>query len=184
MATTRLTNSIRKEILDSIILHSKYSAKERKKLDTKLFQTGDKVYNFLYGSIQKDLEAIPKGFLHKDNHLQVQTDDGFMRIYFSESKAVPLGFGICADYMNKKTPKLIKEYIAIQKEIQEFKKAANAAKGEIQVILDSASTLKRLLEIWPPVKDFIPVHIINPTIGINLPAVITTELADKIDLKL
>ena len=47
----------------------------------------------------------------------MQTNDGFMRIYFSEAKVVPLGFGICADYMNKKTPKLIKEYVAVQKEM-------------------------------------------------------------------
>lgn len=185
MAAIRLTNPMRKNILDNIIKHSKYSEDEKKKLRDDLAIQGDKVHAVLYKKEMVSLSKVAdKRFLELSDGIRGQIDNNVFIIRFTEPLPTRKGCGFDFAYLTlKSTPKVIKDYLKLDAIEDTFIKESHKAVGKITSILFSVNTVSKLIEVWPDVEEFIPVHISNPNSGINLPALPTGGLAGSLDLK-
>lgn len=56
-------------------------------------------------------------------------------------------------------------------------------KSEVNDILHAVNTTKQLVEAWPEIEQFIPAYLVDPSKAINLPAIPTSRLNEKLGIK-
>lgn len=170
MSSTRLTNELRNRIIKAVLEHR--FGPDEAALEKAKARLAQLVYDSLYSADeQKAMAALPEGWLPR------QMNDGvyLAGLYVSITFAKPLLYTWKHYSESPKFPadhptsRLFEDINTRKSKLREAKDAASA---KVNGILSSASTAKKLLELWPEVEPFIP----PDTAPVYLPAVPRAEV--------
>lgn len=152
---TRLTNSIKEEILEEA-LNFKFS-KEEAEIEKKRKELANDVYNDIYSKkTQEIMTGIPKGYLPTDVDCYVQFCNEYTRVFWGDRRLI--AYKHCntnAVKVYNETHKLTLKFLAIKEEYRDWRHRRSNARLSISTILNSVSTVKKLIEVWPEGKRFI-----------------------------
>lgn len=172
--SVRLTEFIRKQILEAVLKHA-FDVPE-KELKEGQHALGDAVYKDVYpAKVREQMAALPEGFLPTEGHIRVQFDGsgsrGFTAVYFGEERR------IAKDHDRYSAAKVYPAKHAFSAHFDKLKRAEenlkglkDTAKASAKSVLESVTTVKRLIEVWPEVEQFArPYAEEAPTRAIALP---------------
>ena len=145
----RLTNQLKREILSAIM--AKSFNNRRKQLKAERTELADRIWEDKYGRYRDAIALIPKDLLksRKDFRVHVQGMDMELLV-MSEERVLPP-----PDWSSPPLIEISPKSSAaktLQKIVQredELKEEERALRTEIQGILNSVTTIKRLHEVWP-----------------------------------
>lgn len=173
---SRLTKQLREKMLETVLDHaftSKQQAANRAKV-----AAGEKIYTDIYGTHLIAMESLPKGFLPRTSSIYIAISGQKHKVEFSESRLIGRGH---SEHYNSGA----KLYVGDEPVAQEFMKAVEAVsdiksqreqmRREVNAVLESVQTFKKLWEVWPECKSLLEKFEQKPTIAI-LPAVQVNKL--------
>jgi hypothetical protein len=198
----RINATIRDEIIDSLL--AKKFAKDRLAIE-RLKEEGEKLakktdalaYEACFSPAQiKRLNDAPDGWFPTTERasLRIEKSEGNyhdVRVEFGEKKRVPAknhphqGGAFCA--VIDADHSYVKHYEAWRdkcKELADARKALDeaehAAEQKALTIINSVTTVDKLVEIWPPIKDYLPENVSGENGG--LPAEMIDEISKEFGL--
>ncbi|SUA63435.1 Uncharacterised protein [Oligella urethralis] len=159
----RLNKTIRQEIVQTALI--KAFSKRKEELKQNLIKFADELYDFTYGETVSKFKNAPPEWLYYNNTARIDAP-GFSYkttektlnydLYLTVPKAFPIHF----DYGNK--IKLTPEHPLFDKSQElvhthmDLWAEEEALEAKLNSIVNSVSTLKQLLEIWPECANILP----------------------------
>lgn len=150
----RLSNYIREQVLNAVLKHA-FEARE-KALEAEKFALGDAVYNDIYPEpLRKQMAALPDGFLPTDGDVKVQFEgQRFTHVYFGERRRIAKSHEYNAARVYDAKHPLTARYDAWKKAQDDLDAEKSKAKSSAEAVLNSVTTVKKLIEVWPEVEQF------------------------------
>lgn len=194
---TKLTTYIRENLAKDLLKHRFGDAAASLVADRAAFAL--KVYNDLYSEAErKKMAALPDGWLGKDSDITVQFGDGsgYGKLEFSGSvygdvhavlkTPVDTVYRLvihqhlrgCAKAYER-NHEFAAEYDALRERQKDLSTQISQARRQTEAALTKATTLKRLVDIWPEIEPFVEKYVDKPK---PLPALPTNELNALLDL--
>lgn len=165
---SRLTKDLR-ERMARCVLNNAFGVKE-KEADQNLRLAGDKIYDDIYGAHQKAMKSLPKEWLNTSHYIKIAIAGQTHDVYFSEYRLIG------HEHYWKK-PKLYVgdeqvciDFIKALDITGDMKKQRKAMECEVNAILFSVQTFKKLWEVWPASKSLLEKFVSKPTASM-LPAI-------------
>jgi len=170
--STKLTNWMREAIVKAVVQHR--FAEPAMAIVARRAALAAKVYDDLYSAAdQKKMAALPAGWLPEDDDLYAQFGvGGYERLAFSGAAygsagkvlAEPLTTSVrrfasihtrgrCVKSYDGSHP-LAVEYEGINGDQKELESQIDAATRQATAAVGSASTIKRLIDLWPEIAPF------------------------------
>lgn len=198
--STRLTNTIRERIANAVLRHRFSEPVEVLIADRAAF--AEEVYNDVYRKADREkMAALPKGWLPETNSINVQFgDDGRSYESLNFSGLVYGGVGGMRKPDDKREVigrraysnrahgcvkvydadhRLAKKNADLHQRYIDLKTSFEAAKQQVEAALSSASTINKLVEIWPEVEPFARSF---DDVPVKVPAIPTAKLNEILDL--
>lgn len=167
---SRLTKTLRESMLKAVLDHA-FNEKQAA-ANSVLVQCGEAIYQDIYGPYQDAMNSLPKNWLHTTSQITVAIAGQRHEVKISEQRPV----GDNQRYWNE----YAKLYVGDEQIVLNYQKAAdviealkshrNAMKREVDAILNSVHTFKKLWEIWPESKCILEKFETKPTVAL-LPAI-------------
>ena len=165
---SRLTKDLR-ERMARCVLNNAFGVKE-KEAEQALRLAGDKIHADIYGAHLKAMQSLPKDWLPMGWYVRVAIAGQNHEVYFSEKR-------ITGDDHHYHRPKLYVgdehvclEYLQAIDVRDGVKKQRQAMEREVNAILFSVQTFKKLWEVWPASKSLLEKFVSKPTVAM-LPAI-------------
>lgn len=168
--TVRLNKFIRDQILDLMLTHA-FGARE-KELDKEKYALGNAIYEDVYPEeTRKLMESLPGGFLASVGSLKIQFDGrNFTHVHFGEKRRVAYHHQYNAAKAYDGKHPLSKRLTAYQKAKDQLSSERANAKVDARAVLDSVTTVKKLMEVWPECAEFArPFAAESPSRAVALP---------------
>ena len=184
MKSVRLNCDLREQIISSVMVKWKEENKAPYDYDDIHNDTALKIWNSLFGKI--DFSTIPTKFLTKGKHIRVSVNKKVYNFILKKDKILTSKQTRWEDPILKnyvKIPSSILEYETKMKELNQFQNDQEEFRQEISAVINSVNTTKQLQEIWPEVLKFVPAHLINPSVGITLPAIKTDKINKSLGIE-
>lgn len=150
----RLTNFIREQILNALLKHSfearENDLKERKQAFAK------EIYNDIYPpKVRAAMAALPAGFLPTDKYLRVAFEGGsYTRVCFGERLPIAKAHEYNAAKVYPPEHPFTARFIALDREEKDLEREKDEAKNNAKAVLESVTTVKKLIDVWPEVETF------------------------------
>lgn len=188
MATVRLSNYIKDTIIKDTIIKRllKHGFDEREKaLRVEENSLGDAVYKDVYSlEIRRLMDDMPRGFLLEKDVLRVSFEgNGFCYITFGEYRRISKSHECNAAKVYDSKHPLSKRYYDFEKRKSALKDEKQTARSNARAVLDSVSTLKKLIEVWPEVGPYVEDFEPSATGKAMLPALSLKNLNEALGLK-
>lgn len=152
MASTKLTNSMRDAIVQRVLDHA-FGDRERALKETE-HRLAAKAYDRLHPKkIREAMAALPRDYLPMDDSIIVSVSGCRHRLRLPEHRPAPSGYDarrlslMSDDKLSIEITKFASDHEALENERREAEKNARA-------VLDSVTTLARLVQVWPEVEVF------------------------------
>lgn len=198
--STRLTNTSRERIAHAVLTHRFQEPVEALIADRAAF--AEEVYNDVYRKADREkMAALPKGWLPETNAINVQfgeTGRSYESLQFTgaiyggvattrkpddkrekiERRAFSNRVHGCTKVYDA-NHRLAKKYADLDMRFTDLKTAFEAAKRQVELAIASASTINRLVEMWPEVEPFARSFDNQP---LKVPALQTAKLNEILDL--
>lgn len=191
---TRLTNTIRQKIVANAVEKATIVQNEEIKalenaFSTELikFATGDKIEELtkIEKQFTKFISAIPEDFLgredcdhiNKDSVVQLNIAGKAVNWEFENKVIFPYNNGYNRYVILADNP-LSDMFDNIHNKKQKRKEIKETVRVNVWAVLNSVTTVKKLLEVWPESAELIPSEIEKP--AINLPTVQIADLNNMI----
>jgi len=165
---SRLTNDLRKRMA-RCVLDNAFAA-QQKEFDQNLRLAGDKIYDDIYGAHQKAMKSLPEEWLNTSNYIRIAIAGQTHDVFFTDSRLI--GY---EHYWKK--PKLYVgdeqvciDFLKALDVAEDMKKQRKAMEREVNAILYSVQTFKKLWEVWPASKSLLEKYVSKPAVGM-LPAI-------------
>lgn len=155
MTSVRLNLQIRDKILQRMLEHA--FGKRDKKLAADKTALGNEVYSDLYPTyIRKRMAALPEGYLPESRsqavafagQVTVVLWNGLRRVAEARSSYHPAKAYDAVHVFTKR-------FFSLERESSRLKEERAKAESAARAALNSCSTVKKLLEIWPEAKPFV-----------------------------
>jgi len=172
MASKRLTNDLRICITKAVLNH-RFGAEE-KALDAAMEALGDLIYETLYpeaGAARKRLDTALDGEYAYCTGIDCNLAGDYRTVPMSKQR--PVQHKHCrgrAKFAAGEAPVI--QFRDIQTRRSKLREAENEARAKVNGVLSGATTVKKLLEIWPEVEPFVP----PAAAPVNLPAIPRVEV--------
>ncbi|QVJ12920.1 hypothetical protein [Pseudomonas phage PSA20] len=166
----RLSNYIREQVRDAILAHS-FSDRE-KALDAREKELALEFYNDLYPeAIRAHMYALPNGFLEVRSSIRVQVvGESYHSLDLPEKKRVADCWSHNPGKVYEADHPLGEKLRTYLKDRAQFKREREEAKTGAWAVLESVTTVKKLIEVWPEVEQFArPFAVESPSRAIALP---------------
>ncbi len=165
---SRLTNDLR-ERMARCVLNNAFEAKE-KEADLNLRLAGNKIYEDIYGAHLKAMQSLPEDWLKTSYYIKIAIAGQIHDVYFTDSRLIGH-----EHYWQKPKLYIGDEQICIDflKALDiagDIKKQRKAMEREVNAILHSVQTFKKLWEAWPASKSLLEKFVSKPTVAM-LPAI-------------
>jgi Nucleotide modification associated domain 5 len=198
MSTIRITATIRDHIVSGMLRH-RFSADQlkideaRAALDDLKSRRKASAYGLIYSEKEREELARRRSWFKCVSKVKVMIEDEDVTEFeFPEAMPVPYDHG--KDY-SASVAKIVKpdcEYLTLRAEEKVMKSEVDDAQRELDreqsalrtraiAVIESVTTVKRLLEVWPEVQDFLPEENAGPQGGV--PAVLVADLNSAFNLK-
>lgn len=175
MASARLTNPIRDSLMNSLL---KRAFKKRgTDLIKRCADFADRLYKDAMGKDLAQIEALPDGWLQSDDDIKVQLGAEIKQVHFVGSLAnwglpdifrnagvveitdkkwrrFPSKFKGAVVKQYPGTHALVEEFQKLDNEWNELKAEMEKAKKVAMAAMNSVSTVKKLIDVWPEVEEF------------------------------
>lgn len=185
----RLTNEIR-NIIISKAMSVAFDAREKAQAKA-ITILADAVYQHEYGAIEKIANKLPGDWCDDDHHVYIEAagfhwrGDRDGKVYnglkMSKSRRVPR-------YQSNKPIKiggahpLNDQAQAVAEEHAALLRDREAMRTKLRAVVYSATTLPKLLEVWPECQKFVPTDL-KPAARALVPVELVTELNSALGLK-
>lgn len=183
MKSIRLNTSIRYNIISAMM--KKWEETNPCPYDTGAM--GNKIaldiWNSNFGKLP--IKKIPELFFKHSYGVKVQVGETVKTFTLAESKPVPWisnSNTAIIEIFDQPTPAMIKLADARQK-VSEWNQEKSSFREEITLIIEGFNTTKQLVETWPEAEQYLPPFAADPSKGINLPALVTSRLNEKLGIK-
>lgn len=187
MASVKLNNTLRDEIVNNATADA--FAAEGKQLQDDILLFSNKVYgqHITPESVEKLAKKLPDGYGLYISFIGVrflQTNETYapvksMGLTFDQPRLVQEsmrygGFGIVdADLFN--------EAIEFDKRKAAIAEAVDDLRTQVRGVVNSVTTVEKLLLAWPESKQFIPSYAFNSAAKTNLPAIVIEGLNNELE---
>ena len=165
---SRLTKDLR-ERMARCVLNNAFEVKQ-KEADKNLRLIGDKIYADIYGAHLKSMQSLPKDWLMVSWYIRTAIAGQNHEVYFSESRIIGLNHHSCRPKLYVGDEPICIEYLKAIDVRDEVNKQRKAMEREVNAILHSVQTFKKLWEVWPASKSLLEKFVSKPTVGM-LPAI-------------
>lgn len=169
-------------MLETVLDHA-FTSKQQA-ANRELISAGEKVYTDIYGAHLIAMESLPKGFMDRGRHVYIAIGGQKYCVELSQQKNI----GYNHDSRHGNCAKL---YVGDEPVAQKFMKAAEVVRDikaqrdqmhrEVNAVLESVHTFKKLWEVWPECKSLLEKFEDKPAIAI-LPAVQVDRLNSALGL--
>jgi len=185
MASKRLTDTMRQRAIWNVLnttFNDRIEALRARETDL-----GDRVYRRFMGDHEAAMYSLPAGyFLEREStHIEIAKSDDRdatqrFRLAFSKSRRVPATFfDNWVQYTLKKDDPLVPLLLSLDRDKSELAKEKDALEQKITPVLNSVTTVPKLLEVWPEAKDYLPPEAFETNTA-GVPAVLVSELNQAI----
>ena len=184
MKSVRLNCDLREQVISNVMLKWQEENKAPYDYDDIHNDTALKIWDNLFGKI--DFSNIQPKFLTKGKYINVSVNKKVYAFTLKKSKILTSKQTRWEDPILKnysKMPPCILEFETKMKELNQFLNDKEEFRQEISAVINSVNTTKQLQEIWPEVLKFVPAHLINPSVGITLPAIKTDKLNKSLGIE-
>jgi hypothetical protein len=133
-----------------------------------------------YGAWSFHIDQVPKGLIssasfkvgveNEPNLIKALTDPKF--------PGKPSGVDILLTREEHDT--MFADFLELDSLREKFRYDAKKFEKEVVQVLESVTTSRQLLEVWPTVEGYIPEHLYNPDKRFNLPAIRVEDLDAKL----
>lgn len=178
-----LRNKIETNVMKSVYGERRLALENRKK------SLGDALYRKVIGEHEQTMMAMPDGYFMKSSECCItvkQKKHGETRhwLSFSVERLLPatvrlFGTPLATIDLAETNDGFAREFSAIENEEEALRNAESELKQSLRPVLESVASVKKLLEVWPEAKDFLPEDAVAETRH-NLPAVVVDDLNRKI----
>ena len=178
----RLTKTMRHQIISNLIKHGFKERREVLENAERIF--ADTVYNDLYSDdVKAKMEAMPKGFLPSKNYLYCTFGDQFGKVSFGKERIIAYKHHCGnAAKVYESNSLIAQRFFRLSDHWDTLIKEEAQAESTTQGILESVSTVEKLLEAWPECRPFVegiapvpkplppalPIPEINAMLGLKL----------------
>lgn len=166
----RLSNYIREQVRDAILAHS-FSDRE-KALDAREKELALEFYNDLYPeAVRTHMYALPNGFLEVRSTIRVQVvGESYHSLDLPEKKRVADCWASNPGKVYEADHPLGEKLRTYLKDRAQFKREREEAKTGAWAVLESVTTVNKLIQVWPEVEQFArPFAVESPSRAIALP---------------
>lgn len=178
MASIRLTNTMRERILRDIMIYR--FDEEEKKLQADEYALGQEIYRHCLG--KKGLELInslPPGWVPTTNNISVRFAGSYTHLNTGENLRCPAENKHRCWEVFDAGHKYTEQFNDFRNREKDLKERKEAVRVQIKAALESATTAKRLKELWPEIASFIECHAKEPA---ALPMPILNKLNKELNL--
>lgn len=180
MATVKLTKAMRNEIIFSITAEG--IVQRIKDCEVELRKAGTAVIKSVLKEYWDTMYSLPEGFFSIDTSFYLEREE-----ILTESIRCPacykfgniIGFSILTATDEQKAA--IDNYRIMRKKYNDLRREKGHIEIEANSILNSVSTVKQLLEVWPEVEKYLP-YTAKSVDNRSLPMVQVRQLNDKLEL--
>lgn len=162
MEHIRLTNYMRDRIMESL-LYKRFDG-EKKQLVKDQAEFAVRLYQVLFPE-WKRMASLPRGWMPESRYFNVRIRGERHRLELKADFRFP-----CDDReRNLQDEALINEFKLLNERVVKHDDDKAAARQQGRAMLHSVTTVKKLLEVWPEVKPFLPKDLANITTALALP---------------
>jgi hypothetical protein len=198
MSSTRITAALRDHVIGGLMRH-RFNIEELAITD--LIKQADQLeverktvgYETVYSASDRETLSRKPSWFPCVTRVKVQIEEGAVtEVHFSEKRPVPYDRG--KDYSSAVAAIIHPDcaYLQLSRQEQQLRDEAKSQRAALEekrrdlraravAVIESVTTVKRLLEVWPEVHDFLPEENAGPQ-G-NLPTVLIEDLNQALGLK-
>lgn len=165
---SRLTKDLR-ERMARCVLNNAFGAKG-KEAEQALRLAGDGIYTDIYGPHLKAMQSLPKDWLPMSWYVRIAIAGQNHDIYFSEKRIIGVDQHWYRPKLYVGDEVVCVEYLKAVAVCDDVKKNRQAMDREVEAILNSVQTFKKLWEVWPASKSILEKFESKPTVAM-LPAI-------------
>lgn len=179
MASVRLTEYMRDAIKNALL--ERAFGERDKALEAGKKKLADDIYKHLYPApLLRKMKALPNGFLPKDDDQRVKFGGDFERVSWGDQRIVASEYKGNAQVFDANHPftDRYRDLKAVESKLEGEKREARA---KANAALKNATTVGKLIAIWPEVKPFVEKYVRKATPA-PLPVVQTAVLNKTFDL--
>lgn len=176
---SRLTKDLR-ERMARCVLNNAFGAKE-KEAEQALRLAGDGIYTDIYGPHLKTMQSLPKDWLPMSWYVRIAIAGQNHEIYFSEKRIIGVDQHWYRPKLYVGDEVVCVEYLKAVAVCDDVKKNRQAMDREVEAILNSVQTFKKLWEVWPASKSILEKFESKPTVAM-LPAIQFDKVNDALGL--
>ncbi|WP_314339349.1 MULTISPECIES: Nmad5 family putative nucleotide modification protein [Acinetobacter] len=169
---SRLTNQIRQSLLKTVLDHAFSEKQSKAKSD--LVLAGDALYLDHHGEHLKTMKKLPANFLYKQSRMDTNIGGQRHIVSLSESKLMSYESNCSRIVFEADNPVAI-SWLQANENVESLVKQRHAMECEVNAVLESVHTFKKLWEVWPESKSLLEKFEAKPAIAI-LPAVQVNKL--------
>ena len=169
---SRLTKQLREKMLETVLDHA-FDVKQ-KQAKAELIAAGDALYMNHHGEHLKTMQKLPASFLYKQGRMDTNIGGQRHIVSLSESKPMSYESNYSRIAFLADNPVAI-AWLQANDKVNDTKNQRNVMSREINAVLESVHTFKKLWEVWPESKSLLEKFEQKPAIAI-LPAVQVNRL--------
>lgn len=175
---SRLTNQIRQSMLKAVLEHAFSEKIAQAKAD--LIVAGDALYMDHHGEHLKIMQKLPASFLYKQGRMDTNIGGQRHVVQLSESKPMSYESNCSRIVFEADNPAAI-AWLQANEKVGDAINQRDAMSREVNAVLESVHTFKKLWEVWPESKSLLEKFEQKPAIAI-LPAVQVAKLNSALGL--
>lgn len=181
MASPKLTTSIRDKIIHNALKNA--FAVEKAQIAEEKVAFAKMVYDHVVpAEHQEILSKVPACYLNRGSNvsfrLRAPGASAYTRINVSMGEERPQSHELFYNNIHIEDAAIDAAWSAIHERERQVENATSELREKISQVVWSVSTVKRLLEVWPEGKEFIPASATAP--AASLPAVVVTGLNEML----
>jgi len=175
---SRLINQLRQKMLSTVLDHA-FSEKQAD-AKKKLVAASDALYMDHHGEYLKIMQKLPTKFLY--THSRMDTNIGGQRHVVSLSETKPMSYeSNCSRIVFEADNPVAIAWLQANDNVDAVNKQRESMSREVNAVLESVHTFKKLWEVWPECKTLLEKFEQKPAIAI-LPAVQVDRLNSVLGL--
>lgn len=160
---SRITKYDREQMVEAIVKHG--FEKQLAQVNVELSKLADEFYADIFGSVQKHIDALPKGFSYAAKGFNINLNGQIRPLCMTESRRLPHKASYSRDTIAafEDSHHLAVELNKLTDKKSKIESERNAAKRNANAVLESVTTYKKLWQVWPESHEILKGFDVAPT---------------------
>ena len=132
-----------------------------------------------YGKYRDLIVQLPRELLKYGHDFKVKSDRGDV-LAFSDRALPASGKTVDLVVSDEIFDEVTQKFTEAKKDYEKYEAEYKSLRNEISQVLESCSSTKVLLEIWPTAEQYLPPYIADPDKGVKLPMLSISRLEERL----